>query len=118
MSILKQTQTQTQRSGQEAAWLHTPNAIQEPVETMVEAALALCSGDPDVLTGRIAYSLQLLLELQRPVYDIRGEKLVEGWQPRDLVAQIKAREEYNASGNWPEPFDFHRANTPYPDALR
>src|ERR1019366_3674557 len=29
----------------------------EPLETMVEAALALCTADPATLTGRIAYSL-------------------------------------------------------------
>lgn len=35
----------------------------EPVEVMAEAALALCSGDPKTLTGRIAYSQALLDEL-------------------------------------------------------
>ena len=35
----------------------------EPVEVMAEAALALCSGDPRTLTGRIAYSQALLDEL-------------------------------------------------------
>jgi len=30
---------------------------------MAEAALLLCSGDPKVLTGRIAYSQQLITEL-------------------------------------------------------
>ncbi len=37
----------------------------EPVEVMAEAALALCSGDPKVLTGKIAYSAPLLEELGR-----------------------------------------------------
>ena len=37
------------------------------MDTMAEAALALCASRPDELTGRIAYSLQLLLELRRPV---------------------------------------------------
>jgi NAD(P)-dependent dehydrogenase (short-subunit alcohol dehydrogenase family) len=37
----------------------------EPPEVMAEAALALCSGDPSVLTGRIAYSQELLSELGR-----------------------------------------------------
>lgn len=37
----------------------------EPPEVMAEAALALCSGDPRVLTGRIAYSAPLLEELGR-----------------------------------------------------
>jgi hypothetical protein len=34
---------------------------------MAEAALALCSGDPEQLTGRIAYSRPLLAELGREV---------------------------------------------------
>lgn len=35
----------------------------EPVEVMAGAALALCSGDPKTLTGRVAYSQALLDEL-------------------------------------------------------
>lgn len=35
----------------------------EAPEVMAEAALALCSGDPPTLTGRIAYSQDLLTEL-------------------------------------------------------
>jgi len=89
----------------------------EPLETMAEAALALCTGDPNVLTGRIAYSLQLLLELERPVRDLRGRHLVEGWQPDDLPAAIKARESFFAGTGWPNVFDFHRPSTPRPDAL-
>jgi NAD(P)-dependent dehydrogenase (short-subunit alcohol dehydrogenase family) len=89
----------------------------EPVETMAEAALALCTGDPRILTGRIAYSLQLLLELNRPVYDLLGAELVPGWQPADLVAAIRAREEFHQGNGWPDAFDFHRRHTPYPAAL-
>ena len=37
----------------------------EDISVMAEAALALCSGDPATLTGRIAYSQPLLAELQR-----------------------------------------------------
>jgi len=37
----------------------------EDVSWMAEAALALCSGDPRTLTGRVAYSQPLLAELQR-----------------------------------------------------
>ena len=37
----------------------------EPVEVMAEAAYALVTGDPATLTGRIAYSQQLLTELGR-----------------------------------------------------
>jgi len=38
----------------------------EPVGVMAEAALLLCSGDPSLLTGRIAYSQQLLAEFRAP----------------------------------------------------
>jgi NAD(P)-dependent dehydrogenase (short-subunit alcohol dehydrogenase family) len=44
----------------------------EPVEAMAEAALALCTGDPEKLTGRIAYSLRLLEELGREVRTLDG----------------------------------------------
>jgi NAD(P)-dependent dehydrogenase (short-subunit alcohol dehydrogenase family) len=37
----------------------------EDVEWIAEAALALCSGPPSQLTGRVAYSQALLAELQR-----------------------------------------------------
>ena len=37
----------------------------EGPEWMAEAALALCTGSPKLLTGRIAYSQSLLAELQR-----------------------------------------------------
>lgn len=39
----------------------------EPIEMMAEASLALCSGDPQQLSGRIAYSRQVLAELGREV---------------------------------------------------
>jgi citronellol/citronellal dehydrogenase len=58
--------------------------VLEPVATMAEAALALLTGDPDVLTGQVAYSLSLLRALDRPVRDLDGVTLVEGWQPADL----------------------------------
>jgi NAD(P)-dependent dehydrogenase (short-subunit alcohol dehydrogenase family) len=51
-------------------WIE-PSMI-EPVEAMAEAALALCTGDPVKLTGRIAYSLELLEELGRPVRALDG----------------------------------------------
>jgi NAD(P)-dependent dehydrogenase (short-subunit alcohol dehydrogenase family) len=64
----------------------------EPLETMVEAALALCTADPETLTGRIAYSLDLLHEIGRITYDLYGEKPIEGWRPEDLPARIKIQE--------------------------
>jgi NAD(P)-dependent dehydrogenase (short-subunit alcohol dehydrogenase family) len=107
------------RTPEVEAWGQVPGDLLEPLETMVEAALALCTGDRAVLTGRIAYSLQLLVELQRPVKDLRGQKWIEGWQPRDLIAPIRFREAFNAEQlGWPHCYDFNRPNTPYPKVLR
>ena len=98
---------------------HVPNnEIWEPVETMVEAGFALLTGDPAVLTGRIAYSLQLLVELQRPVYNFENTELMEGWQPPDLPEHIWIDEKFHANNNWPDAFNFHRVHTPYPDVLK
>lgn len=91
--------------------------ICEPVETMAEAALALCSANPAVLSGRIAYSLQLLLELERPTYDLTGRELVAGWQPADLPAILKGDIEFHARNGWPDAFAFHRPHTPVPAAM-
>jgi hypothetical protein len=44
----------------------------KPMETFVEAALALCTGAPAVLTGRICYSLSLLCELGVAVHSLDG----------------------------------------------
>lgn len=46
-----------------------PAEALEPPEAMAEAALALCSGDPFELTGRVAYSRPLLAELGIEVPD-------------------------------------------------
>jgi NAD(P)-dependent dehydrogenase (short-subunit alcohol dehydrogenase family) len=59
----------------------------EPEETIAEAALALCTGDPQKLTGRIAYNLSLLVELGRPVHTLDGRGLLAGWQPTDIPAE-------------------------------
>jgi NAD(P)-dependent dehydrogenase (short-subunit alcohol dehydrogenase family) len=56
----------------------------EPMETMAEAALALCSGDPRALTGRVTTSLSFLVEQQRPVRTLDGRALVPGWQPDEI----------------------------------
>ena len=98
---------------------HVPNhEIWEPVETMVEAGFALLTGDPAVLTGRIAYSLQLIVELQLPVYDFANKELMEGWQPADIVEHIKFDEKFHAGNDWPDVFNFHRVHTPYPEVLK
>jgi NAD(P)-dependent dehydrogenase (short-subunit alcohol dehydrogenase family) len=64
--------------------------LYEPLETMAEATLALCTGDPESLTGRITTSLELLVDLDRPVRDLEGDTLVPGWQPSDLPPKIAA----------------------------
>jgi hypothetical protein len=51
---------------------------------MAEAALLLCTADPREVTGRVAYSLPLLKELNRPVRTLDGKELLSGWQPDDL----------------------------------
>lgn len=48
-------------------------AFFEPIEAMAEAALALCSGPRQSLTGRTVYSLNLLEELGVPVRSLDGE---------------------------------------------
>jgi citronellol/citronellal dehydrogenase len=58
----------------------------EPEETIAEAALALCTGNPKILTGRIAYNLSLLVELERPVRSLDGTLLFPGWQPGEIDA--------------------------------
>jgi NAD(P)-dependent dehydrogenase (short-subunit alcohol dehydrogenase family) len=78
----------------------------EPLDTMAEAALALATADPATLTGRIAYSLQLLVELQRPVRDLAGDELVFGWQPDDLPATIARQAAELEAAGWRHPFDF------------
>lgn len=46
----------------------------EPVEQMAEAVLALATGDPATLTGRIVTSEALLAELDRPVRNLDGSE--------------------------------------------
>jgi NAD(P)-dependent dehydrogenase (short-subunit alcohol dehydrogenase family) len=63
--------------------------LYEPLETMAEAALALCTGDPEMLTGQVVLSLELLADLGRPVYDLTGTTLVPDWQPEHLAPRIE-----------------------------
>lgn len=95
-----------------AGWID--ETMYEPLETMAEAALALCSSVPDVLTGRIAFSLQLLLELRRPVRDLQGEQLLKDWQPDDLPAVIARQEAKLATQGWPDAYSFGRVHSPRP----
>jgi NAD(P)-dependent dehydrogenase (short-subunit alcohol dehydrogenase family) len=68
-----------------------PEDAWEPMETMVEAALALCTSEPHSLTSRIAYSLPLLVELGRTVRTLDGRAVFEDWQPErdgDRVPEV------------------------------
>jgi citronellol/citronellal dehydrogenase len=71
----------------------------EPLDTMVEAALALCTSGPSDLHARIAYSLDLLIELGRPVYDLSGSELAEGWQPADLPGRLQGQRDALEAGS-------------------
>jgi len=95
-----------------AGWID--DRMFEPIETMAEAALALCSGDAAQLTGRIAFSLQLLLELRRSVRDLHGEEIVAGWQPEDLPPIIARQEARLAEQGWPDAYSFGRVHSPRP----
>ena len=75
----------------------------EPMETIAEAALALVTGDRD-RTGAICRSLQLLVDLDRPVLDLDGREPVPGWQPPDLVGVIDRQRELLAERGWPGAF--------------
>jgi citronellol/citronellal dehydrogenase len=67
-----------------AASLGVPAAAMEPIETFAEAALALCTADPKVLTGQICYSLGLVRDLGLAVHTLDGRELFPGWQPDDI----------------------------------
>jgi NAD(P)-dependent dehydrogenase (short-subunit alcohol dehydrogenase family) len=45
----------------------TPKDRHEPVSFMAEAAHALCTGDPKVLTGKVTYAKPILEELGIPL---------------------------------------------------
>ena len=64
-----------------------PQIAIEPVEAFTEAAIALCTGDARVMTGRVAYSLSLLHELRRPVRTLDGDSLLSGWQPGEIAME-------------------------------
>lgn len=77
----------------------------EPLETMAEAALLLSTCDPAVTAGRIARSLELLVEFDRPVRTLDGTELVSGWQPEDLPELIQRRADSLAERGWPNAFE-------------
>ena len=74
----------TEGADQLADW---NGVLVEPIESMTEAVLALATCEAEC-TGRITDSLHLLMELDRPVRDLAGDALAEGWQPADIPAQM------------------------------
>src|SRR4029079_16910409 len=65
-----------------------PDYLYEPLDTMAEGALAVCTADPVTLPGQVTTSLQLLVDLRRPVYDLRGLELLTDWQPEQRPGAI------------------------------
>ena len=68
-----------------------PEESVEPVETMAEAALLVCRGEPQEMTGRIERSLELLVATGMPVYGLDGRTPLVGWQPADISPARLAR---------------------------
>jgi hypothetical protein len=63
---------------------------------MAEGALALCTADPATLSGQVTTSLQLLVDLRRPVYDLHGRALLIDWQPEQLRSRIEKMRQHAA----------------------
>jgi citronellol/citronellal dehydrogenase len=59
----------------------SPDWVEEPVEGMAEAALALCLVDSRVLTGRVVYSTEYLAETGRRIRTLDGRSFLENWKP-------------------------------------
>jgi NAD(P)-dependent dehydrogenase (short-subunit alcohol dehydrogenase family) len=90
----------------------------EPLETMAEAALVLATADPAHLTARIAFSLQLLLELRRPVRDLSGRSLFAGWQPDDIAVVLERQSALHTRAGWNDAYQFGRPHSPDPSRGR
>jgi len=79
-----------------AEYATLPEYLCEPLDTMAEAALALCTADPATLTGQVTTSLQLLVDLDRPVHDVTGRTLLADWQPSALPPRIEKMLQHQA----------------------
>jgi len=58
-----------------------PEWVEEPVEGMAEAALALCTVDPQQFTGRTVASTPYLQETGRRIRTLDGRDFLENWRP-------------------------------------
>jgi NAD(P)-dependent dehydrogenase (short-subunit alcohol dehydrogenase family) len=59
----------------------SPDWVEEPVEGMAEAALALCTVDPAAFTGRVVYSTGYLAETGRKIRTLDGKSELVDWKP-------------------------------------
>jgi citronellol/citronellal dehydrogenase len=58
-----------------------PDWVEEPVEGMAEAALALCTVDPQVYSGHVVYSTTYLHETGRAIRTLDGRDFLRNWKP-------------------------------------
>jgi len=58
-----------------------PMWVEEPVEGMAEAALALCTVDPQKFSGHVVYSTPYLQETGRQIRTLDGRNPLENWRP-------------------------------------
>ncbi len=58
-----------------------PEWQEEPVEGMAEAALALCTVDPEIVTGRCVASTPYLTESGRRIRTLDGRSFLDNWKP-------------------------------------
>jgi citronellol/citronellal dehydrogenase len=65
-----------------AQYRDMPGWSEEPAEAMAEAALALCSGDPAVVTGLVVYSTEYLDKIGRKVRTLDGRSELKNWVPK------------------------------------
>lgn len=65
-----------------AQYRDMPGWSEEPAEAMAEAALALCSGDPAVVTGFVVYSTEYLEKVGRTVRTLDGRSELTNWVPK------------------------------------
>jgi NAD(P)-dependent dehydrogenase (short-subunit alcohol dehydrogenase family) len=86
----------------------------EPMEATSEAGLVLCTCDPAKLHGRIAFTIQLLMELERPVYDLHGEELFGGWQPADLRKHLETQLAAHERTGLRNAYAYNRPSSPCP----
>jgi citronellol/citronellal dehydrogenase len=58
-----------------------PEWVEEPVEGMAEAALALCTVDPRLFSGHVVYSTPYLKETGRRIRTLDGRDFLKDWKP-------------------------------------